>query len=103
MSRGVVLVRSADAEVQLQALRTVLSLSLGDRQADMLIAPAALRVLAPAHKSEAEHCLEVIRQVGLGIELDGDGVPSLVHHDAEVLPHAEFVQRLATAEFLQVF
>ncbi len=103
MSRGVVLVRSDEPEVQLQALRTTLSLSLGDRQADLLIAPAALGILAPGHGAEAEHVLQTVRQVGLGVELDADGVHSLVHHAGEVLPHAEFVDRLATAEFVQVF
>ena len=103
MTRGAVLVRSADRDLQLQALRTALSLSLGDRPADLLIAPAGLSVLSPEPQSEAAHCLEVLRQVGLGIELDSASVPSLVHHDAEVLPHEEFVDRLATAPFLQVF
>jgi hypothetical protein len=100
---GVILVRSPDPEVQLQALRTALSLSLGDRQADLLIAPGGLSVLAPPHNSEAEHCLQTLRQVGLGIELDQEAAHSLVHRDAEVLPHGEFVERLAKAEFVQVF
>ncbi|HEV1996749.1 MAG TPA: hypothetical protein VGR61_01275 [Candidatus Dormibacteraeota bacterium] len=103
MSRGVVLVRSDQPEVQLQALRTLLSLSLGDRQADMLIAVPGLGVLAPPPKSEAEHCLQTLRRVGVGIELDHEAVRALVHRDAGVLPHAEFVGRLATAEFVQVF
>jgi hypothetical protein len=103
VSRGVILVRSPDSETQLQALRTALSLSLGDRQADLLVAPTGLGVLDPAHSSEAEHCLQTLRQVGLGIEVDEEAVHSLVHHDAEVLPHTEFVARLADAEFVQVF
>ena len=103
MSRGVVLVRSDDRELQLQALRTALSLSLGDRQADLLVGGEGLAVLDPAHSSEAEHCLQTLRQVGMAIELDGEMVHSLVHHDAEVLPHQEFVRRLAGADFVQVF
>ena len=103
MSRGVVLVRAADAETQLQGLRTALSLSLGDRPADLLVSGAGVASLAPAGGTEADHCLQTIRQMSLGIKVDGAALPSLVHPLAEVLPHAEFVGRLAGADFVQVF
>ncbi|MGI8608280.1 MAG: hypothetical protein ACR2MY_03475 [Candidatus Dormibacteria bacterium] len=103
MSRGVVLVRSDDPAMQLQALRTLLSLSLGDRQGDLLIAAPGLGVLATALDSEAGHCLQTLRQIKLGIAVDSDAVGASPHHDAEVLPHSEFVGRLATSEFVQVF
>jgi len=80
----VVLVRSDQPEIQLQALRTALSLSLGDRPADLLIATT-------------------LRQVGLGIGLDDPGRSAPAFHDAEVMPHGDFVGRLARAEFVQVF
>jgi len=99
----VVLVRTADPELQLQALRTALSLSLGDRAADLLVSGGGLTALAPAPSSEAEHCLLSLAQVGLGVEVDADAANSPVHHPAEVLPHEEFVARLATADFVQVF
>ncbi|MEA2684096.1 MAG: hypothetical protein QOK05_2424 [Chloroflexota bacterium] len=95
--------RSPDAELQLQGLRTALSLSLGDRQADLLVAGDAIGVLEPVVGSESAHCLDALRQVGRAIEVDELAAHSLVHHAAEVLPHDEFVERLATAGFLQVF
>ena len=103
MSRGVVLVRAADPGLQLQALRTALSLSLGDRPADLLVAGEAMAALTPPPNSEAAHCLQTLRQMALGIELDGDVAPSLVHPLAEVLPHDDFIDRLAAADFVQVF
>ena len=98
-----VLVRSPDPELQLQGLRTVLSLSLGDRQADLLVGGEGLAVLSPEPSSEAAHCLAAIQQVGRAIEIDELTARSLVHPSAEVLPHSEFVDRLATADFIQVF
>jgi hypothetical protein len=103
MSRGIVLVRSSDPGMQLQALRTALSLSLGDRPADLLVAGDGLEALRPEANSEAEHCLQTLRQMSLGVEVDQDVARSLVHPFAEVLPHADFVDRLATAAFVQVF
>lgn len=98
-----VLVRSDQPEIQLQALRTALSLSLGDRQADLLIATAGVAVLSPVPGSEAERCLQALRQVGLAIRLDDPLARSSGHPDAEVMDHSDFVERLATAEFVQVF
>ena len=98
-----VLLRSGQPEIQLQALRTALSLSLGDRQADLLVANTGLDVLFPVPGSEAEHCLQALREVGLAIGLDDPGAPASVHRDADVMLHSEFVERLATAEFVQVF
>ncbi|MDQ6748514.1 MAG: hypothetical protein M3010_10485 [Candidatus Dormibacteraeota bacterium] len=103
MTRGVVLVRTADPELQLQALRTTLSLSLGDRQADLMVATGGLAVLVPVPASEAEHCLRTLRQVGLRVQVDSDAVGAMVHPVAEVLAHEDFVARLASAEFVQVF
>lgn len=98
-----VLVRSDQPEIQLQALRTALSLSLGDRPADLLITTTGIGVLALAPGSEAERCLETLRRVGLGIGLDDPGRSAPAFHDAEVMPHGDFVGRLARAEFVQVF
>jgi len=103
VSRGVVLVRAADPGTQLQALRTALSLSLGDRPADLLVAGEGIAALSPGANSEAAHCLQTLRQLALAIELDGDEAPSLVHPRADVLPHADFIDRLAAADFIQVF
>jgi hypothetical protein len=103
MSRGVVLVRSGDPELQLQALRTALSLSLGDRPADLLVSGDGLAALTPPPNTEAEHCLQTLRQMSLGVELDQEVAPSLVHPFAEVLAHDDFVDRLAGADFVQVF
>jgi hypothetical protein len=103
VSSGIVLVRSADPDLQLQGLRSALSLSLGDRQADLLVGGEGIGVLSPAPSSEAAHCLEALPQVGRGVAVDELGAHSMLHHRAEVLSHADFVDRLATAEFLQVF
>ena len=103
MSRGVVLVRTDEPALQLQALRTLLSLSLGDRPADLLVAAPGLAVLSPPSDGEAAHCLDTLRKVGLGIQLDEEAVHANADPGAEVLSHAEFVGRLATAEFVQVF
>lgn len=103
MSRGVVLVRTDEPALQLQALRTLLSLSLGDRQADLLVAAPGLAVLSPPSNSEAAHCLDTLRKVGLAIHLDVEAVHARADPGAEALSHAEFVGRLATADFVQVF
>lgn len=103
LNSGVVLVRCSEPDLQLQGLRTALSLSLGDRQADLLVGGEAIGVLVPAPGSEAAHCLDALQQLGRGIEVDELAAHSLVHHSAEVLPHGEFVERLASAAFLQVF
>ncbi|MFN2462366.1 MAG: hypothetical protein ABR573_00500 [Candidatus Dormibacteria bacterium] len=98
-----ILVRSPDAGTQLQALRTALSLSLGDRAADLLIADTAAGALAPSPGTEAEHCLATIRQLKLGLGLEQPAAPGEPHPAAEVLPRSAFVNRLAEAEFVQVF
>ena len=103
MSRGIVLARSADPGTQLQALRTALSLSLGDRPADLLVAGDGVAALSPLPNTEAQHCLQTLRQMSLGVELDQAVAPSLVHPFAEVLTHDDFVDRLASADFVQVF
>lgn len=103
MNRGVVLVRTEDRDLQLQALRTTLSLSLGDRAADLLISGRGVAVLDPAPNTEAQHCLQALRRMTLGIQLDEAVSPSRLHPVAEVLRHADFVERLATAAFVQVF
>ncbi|MFN2465179.1 MAG: hypothetical protein ABR598_02815 [Candidatus Dormibacteria bacterium] len=103
MTRGVVLVRTGDPGLQLQAARTTLSLSLGDRQADLLVTGDAIGILSPAPGTETGHCLQTIGQVGLLVQVDADAAHALVHHSAEVLPHSDFVARLAGADFLQVF
>ena len=103
MSRGVVLVRAGDPDIQLQALRTALSLSLGDRPADLLVSGEGAPALSPPPNTEAEHCLQTLRQMSLGVELDQEVSPSMVHPFAEVLTHEDFVERLARADFVQVF
>jgi hypothetical protein len=103
LSNGVVLVRSGDPDLQLQGLRTALSLSMGDRQADLLVGGEGIGVLSPAPSSEAAQCLTALQQVGRGVTVDELISHSMVHPSAEVLPHGEFVDRLASADFLQVF
>lgn len=97
------LVRSADPDLQLQGLRTALSLSLSDRQADLLVGGQGIGVLSPAPHSEAAHCLDAIPRAGRVIEVDELAAHALARPSAGVLPHGEFVARLATADFLQVF
>jgi hypothetical protein len=99
----VVLVRGSDPEIQLQALRTALSLSLGDRPADLLVAGDGLQALAPEPGSEAAHCLETLRRMSLAVLVDQDVARAAAHPVAEVLAHEEVVERLAGAEFIQVF
>lgn len=103
MSRGVVLLRSADPAIHLQALRTALSLSLGDRPADLLVAGEGIAGLDSEPNTEARHCLETLRQMSLLVQLDQAVAPSMVHPHAEVVSHDDFVDRLATAAFVQVF
>jgi hypothetical protein len=96
-------IRSPDPELQLQGLRTALSLSLGDRHADLMVGGDGIGVLSPAPSSEAAHCLDAIPRVGRRIAIDELTAQAPVRHLAEVLPHDEFVARLAAADFLQVF
>jgi hypothetical protein len=102
MSPGVVLVRSARPEAQLQALRTALSLSLGDRPADLLVEAGGRGVLEPARGSDADHALQTLRLTSTLVALEAGTGPA-GHASAEVLSHDAFVERLAGAEFVQVF
>jgi hypothetical protein len=95
-----VVIRSADPELQLQGLRTALSLALGDRPADVYLVGAGRVVLTAADESEAGRCLVALREAGI-LTLVEAGMPDL--HSPDVVSRAEIVSRAGEASFQQIF
>jgi hypothetical protein len=96
-----VVIRSADPELQLQGLRTALSLALGDRPADVYLVGAGRGVLTAADDSEAGRCLVALREAGIPTLVEA-GMPDDLH-SPDVISRAELVSRAGEASFQQIF
>jgi hypothetical protein len=69
---GAVVLRSADPELQLQGLRTALSLALGDRPATVYVFGEGRAVLAALPDSEAGRCLSTLVEAGIDMQVEGE-------------------------------
>lgn len=93
-------VRSSDPEVQLQGLRTALSLALGDRPARVFLLGPGATVLAADPLSEAGRCIEALREARVAL---------VVHEPASVSVGAPspaleaILADIAKAPFQQTF
>ena len=94
-------VRSPDPEVQLQGLRTALSLSLGDRPARVYLVGAGLAVLDVAADSEAGQCLVALREARVPV-LTGDGA-NRPEAGVDVEPGPDLLGAIEAAAFQQTF
>jgi hypothetical protein len=100
LPEGAVLIRSADPELQLQGLRTALSLALGDRPARVYVAGAGRGVLGAAQDSEAGRCLAALREARVPVVSEaqpgatGQGGPATL---------AEILRQTGAAGFQQTF
>jgi hypothetical protein len=94
-------IRSPDPELQLQGLRTALSLALGDRPARVYLAGAGRAVLAVAHDSEAGRCLVALREARIPVLAEA-GAGDLGGH-AEGMTLAEILAQTTAAGFQQTF
>ncbi|MGB2940779.1 MAG: hypothetical protein WBD38_10845 [Candidatus Dormiibacterota bacterium] len=99
---GAVLVRSADAEHQLQGLRTALSLAMGDRPAGLYLAGGGVTALEALPGSEAEACLTALVESGVAIVAEDEGSTPLAH-GARRVSRSQLLAALAEAEFQQTF
>jgi hypothetical protein len=98
---GAVLLRSPEAELQLQGLRTALSLALGDRPATVYAAAGASGVLSAAADSEAGRCLVALHEAGIPIIVEEGAAPA--GDPNQRAPRANLLDALAAAAFQQTF
>jgi hypothetical protein len=94
-------VRSAESELQLQGLRTALSLALGDRPAAVYLLEGGSSVLSAPAGSEASSCLLALKDAGIPLMAEADGAST----DAQ-WPRAtriELLDAIALAAFQQTF
>lgn len=101
MPDGAVVVRSTDAELQLQGLRTALSLALGDRPAAVYLIGGGVAVLTVAAESEAGRCLAALHEAAIPLVIEAEAVP--VADGSGRLPRVEMLAAIAGAEFQQTF
>ncbi|MEA2647254.1 MAG: hypothetical protein QOE92_2337 [Chloroflexota bacterium] len=100
-TRGAVVVRSADPELQLQGLRAALALALGDRPADLYLVGEGAAVLEAAPGSEAAHGLETLAESGIALTVEAG---TAAHRPGVAsAPRGELLARTAAAAFQQTF
>jgi len=101
MPAGAVVVRSPDGELELQGLRTALSLALGDRPASLYVFAPGVSLLSAAADSEAGRCLLALKEAAIPLVVEarsmvaGDGV--------QEAPRAAMLESIALAAFQQTF
>jgi hypothetical protein len=98
---GAVVVRGADVELQLQGLRTALSLALGDRPAAVYLVGEGVAVLTVAAESEAGRCLAALQEAGIPLVVEAEAAPVVV--GSQHLRRAEMLGAIARSEFQQTF
>ena len=101
MPDGAAVLRSADAELQLQGLRTALSLALGDRPATVYVVGGGAAVLSAVADSEAGRCLVALKEAGIPVLIEAEAGVS--DDDHQRLPRIELLEAIARAEFQQTF
>jgi hypothetical protein len=99
LPEGAVVIRSSDPELQLQGLRTALSLALGDRPARVYLAGAGRAVLSAAGDSESGRCLVALREARIPVLAEAGAEAG----DSERVTPAEILAQLEAASFQQTF
>jgi hypothetical protein len=101
LHKGAVVLRSRDPELQLQALRTALSLALGDRAATVFLLGPGAGVLSIDGSSEASRCLEALRDAEIPLRVEAEtGPPPGATSSA---PRLELLREIAAGSFQQSF
>lgn len=99
---GAVLVRSPDPELQLQGLRTALSLAMGDRPAAVFVAAEAGAVLQASPDTETGQCLAALPEAGVSMLAErGDGIE--LPQGVRGVSRARMLSALGEADFQQNF
>ena len=101
MPDGAAVLRSADAELQLQALRTALSLALGDRPATVYVVGGGAAVLSAAADSEAGRCLAALKEAGIPVIVEAEA--GTADDGNQSMPRIGLLDAIARAEFQQTF
>ena len=101
MPDGAAVLRSADAELQLQGLRTALSLALGDRPATVYVVGGGAAVLSAAADSEAGRCLAALKEAGIALIVEAEAEPP--DDDNQRAPRTDILDAIALAAFQQTF
>ncbi len=95
------ILRSPDPELRLQALRTALSLALGDRAASVFLFGPGAGVLSVDGSSEAGRCLDALREAEIPLYVEAEtGPPPGATSSA---PRLELLRQIAASSFQQTF
>jgi hypothetical protein len=98
---GAVVLRSVGAELQLQGLRTALSLALGDRPAAVYLLGAGASVLSASAESEAGQCLVALKEAEIPLMCEAAEAPTVGDHQAA--SRIDLLDAIALAAFQQTF
>lgn len=101
MPDGAAVLRSRNAELQLQGLRTALSLALGDRPATVYLVGGGAGVLSAAADSEAGRCLVALKEAGIALIVEAEAEPA--DDDNQRAPRTDLLEAIALAGFQQTF
>lgn len=93
--------RSQDPELRLQALRTALSLALGDRAATVFLLGAGAGVLAADGSTETGRCLEALREAEIPLRVEAETGPPAGATSSG--PRLELLREIAASSFQQTF
>ena len=101
MPSGAVVLRSAEPESQLQAIRTALSLALGDRPAAVFLLGDGAEVLLVEDAGEIGRHLDALREAQIPIRVESEtGPPSGATSSA---PRLDLLREIAASSFQQTF
>ncbi len=101
LHKGAVVLRSGDPELQLQALRTALSLALGDRSATVFLLGPGVGVLSVDGSSEAGRCLDALREAEIPLRVEAETGPPA--GGTSSAPRLELLREIAASSFQQTF
>jgi len=101
LPEGAVVLRSHDPELQLQALRTALSVALGDRSASVYLLGAGVGVLSVEETSEAGRCLDALREAEIPLRVEAETGPPPGGTSSG--PRLQLLREISTSAFQQTF
>ncbi len=95
------MLRSQDPELRLQALRTALSLALGDRAASVFLLGAGAGVLSVDGSSESGLCIYALREAEIPLLVEAETGPPA--GGTSSAPRLELLRQIAASSFQQTF